>query len=263
MLRSFVKVAVGTAAIICTSGAFAAPITVGNSGVAGPNGVVTAPPADGPTYRYVSTLGGVTGAGQIAGAGGTNGSSYTTDVFTANSGSILTFYFNYVTSDGSGFSDYAWSALLNNTGTSVVDYIFSARTTPSGDTVPGFGLPGLNAVLTPGSTPIIPGGPVWAQLGSDSGRCFSGVGNGCGYTGWIKATYTIEEAGEYRIGFGVSNITDTQFQSGLAFTSSIVDGEVIDPTPAIPEPASWAMLITGFGLVGAAARRRRLVRAAA
>lgn len=27
--------------------------------------------------------------------------------------------------------------------------------------------------------------------------------------------------------------------------------------PAIPEPATWAMLISGFGLVGAAARRRR------
>lgn len=28
-------------------------------------------------------------------------------------------------------------------------------------------------------------------------------------------------------------------------------------TPAVPEPASWAMLITGFGLIGAVARRRR------
>ncbi|WP_235902895.1 PEPxxWA-CTERM sorting domain-containing protein [Sandarakinorhabdus oryzae] len=32
-------------------------------------------------------------------------------------------------------------------------------------------------------------------------------------------------------------------------------------TPGVPEPASWAMLITGFGLVGAAARRRRAVAA--
>lgn len=28
--------------------------------------------------------------------------------------------------------------------------------------------------------------------------------------------------------------------------------------PAVPEPASWAMMIAGFGLVGATARRRRL-----
>ncbi len=33
--------------------------------------------------------------------------------------------------------------------------------------------------------------------------------------------------------------------------------------PAVPEPASWAMLIAGFGLVGAAARRRRMVRVTA
>ena len=31
---------------------------------------------------------------------------------------------------------------------------------------------------------------------------------------------------------------------------------------AVPEPASWAMLITGFGLVGAASRRRKAVVAA-
>ncbi len=30
--------------------------------------------------------------------------------------------------------------------------------------------------------------------------------------------------------------------------------------PAVPEPATWAMMIGGFGMLGAAARRRRLVR---
>jgi hypothetical protein len=32
-----------------------------------------------------------------------------------------------------------------------------------------------------------------------------------------------------------------------------------DPLGAVPEPASWAMLIAGFGLVGAAARRRQAI----
>jgi hypothetical protein len=32
---------------------------------------------------------------------------------------------------------------------------------------------------------------------------------------------------------------------------------VVPPVDTIPEPASWAMLIAGFGLVGAAQRRRR------
>ena len=31
------------------------------------------------------------------------------------------------------------------------------------------------------------------------------------------------------------------------------------PPPAVPEPATWAMLLLGFGLVGTAARRRRRV----
>lgn len=34
-----------------------------------------------------------------------------------------------------------------------------------------------------------------------------------------------------------------------------------DPLGGVPEPSSWAMLIAGFGLVGAAARRRRHVAA--
>ncbi len=31
----------------------------------------------------------------------------------------------------------------------------------------------------------------------------------------------------------------------------------IEPTAAVPEPATWAMLIAGFGAVGLVARRRR------
>jgi len=31
----------------------------------------------------------------------------------------------------------------------------------------------------------------------------------------------------------------------------------------VPEPASWALMITGFGLSGAMLRRRRMVRAIA
>jgi hypothetical protein len=36
-------------------------------------------------------------------------------------------------------------------------------------------------------------------------------------------------------------------------------GEVTPDIPAFPEPASWGMMVGGFGLVGAAMRSRRRV----
>lgn len=258
-MSGFTRILVGTALALGMAGAAQAQC-VGNCGTAGANGDITASPIGG-QYNFVSTVGGIAGAGQLSGVGGTNGSSNTTSNFSALASSTLSFYFNYVTSDGSGFSDYAW-AQLQTTGGASVATLFSARTTPTGDTVPGFGLPPLLATLQPATTPIQLGafanGPTWAQLGSDSGACFSGRGNGCGFTGWILATYTIETAGDYRLAFGVTNSVDTDFDSGLAYAGVFVDGNAVD---GIPEPTSWAMLIAGFGLVGASARRRRSVAA--
>ena len=64
--------------------------------------------------------------------------------------------------------------------------------------------------------------------------------------------HTLTFSGGYRINdlLGLNNSTDYE---KLVFTNA---GAVV------PEPASWAMLIAGFGLVGAAARRRRAVTAA-
>ena len=59
-----------------------------------------------------------------------------------------------------------------------------------------------------------------------------------------------------------------QSQPGdFAFNEGGFDAMALDalavggPMGAIPEPATWAMMILGFGFVGAAARRRRLASA--
>ncbi len=239
--------------------AMAAPASAqcaGNCGTGTPNGVVTASPA-GANYQFVSTAGGVTGLGLGLGSE-TTGSQLTTASFSANAGETLRFFFNYVTSDGSGFADYAWVQLLGGGGPLT---LFTARTTPGGNTVPGFGMPALapGVALNPGTVTIVPGAPAWDKLGTSSGTCWS---TGCGYTGWVEMNYIVQTAGSYQLRFGVVNWADTAFQSGLAWNGAFIGDTPIGPG-AIPEPATWAMMILGFGLVGHAARRRRMAMKAA
>ncbi len=49
----------------------------------------------------------------------------------------------------------------------------------------------------------------------------------------------------------------------IVFDDITFGSDVPGPGGGVPEPATWAMLIMGFGLVGSAARRRRVARAAA
>jgi hypothetical protein len=100
---------------------------VGNCGTLGANGVVTLSPFGNPAYQFVSTNDGVAGAAQIAGVGGANGSQFTTSAFSANAGDALQFFFNYVTSDGVQFADYAWAELQTSLGAHVA-WLFTART---------------------------------------------------------------------------------------------------------------------------------------
>lgn len=265
-----------TASAVLAAAAFAAPqasaLTLtgvgtykGNAGIGAPNGVVTASPV-GSSYVYVSTAGGVSASDEGIGLGQgneSNGSELTTFAFGAAAGDVLSYYFNYVTSDGSGFADYAYAFLLN-TDTSDQTLIFTARTTPTDDTVPGFGLPGIDAGVTldPASSAIIGGGPSWAQLGDSSGECFNGVGNGCGYTGWILSSFTIPTAGNYQFVFGVVNWDDTAFDSGLAVAGLRVgDTDIIPPDvggpSVVPVPAAAPLLLTGLGVFAWMRRRRR------
>jgi len=170
---------------------------------------------------------------------------------------LLQFDFNFITSDGtSQFPDFAWAALETTTGTPVA-LIFSAQTTPTGNTVPGGTLPSLapGVTLIPSTSAIIPGGPVWDQLGISSGTCFGGPGAGCGYTGWSKEDYNITTAGTYQLAFGVSNASDTEFDTGLAYSGVEVNGTPVGPPVGTPEPSTLLML--GSGLLGLAGTLKR------
>ena len=223
----------------------------GNCGTDGADGVVALSPSGNASYEYISTNGGGVGVGGISSVGGTNGSLLSTPVFTANAGDPLKFFFNFVTSDGAGFTDYAWAALYKSDNT-LVDYMFTARTQPSGDTSPGFGLPANGATLIPATSGIIGGGPSWSVLGGSSGGCYSA---GCGYTGWIQSQYEIAASGDYYLSFGTINWLDQAFDTGLAIDNvTIKNVEVPQDTP---EPATMALVAAGLAGLGVVRRRRR------
>lgn len=229
----------------------------GNYGVSGADGDVSASPFPGSTqYGWVSTNGGVNGVG-LPGIGGTgaptNGSVLTSTAFTAEAGDLLEFYFNFITSDGAGFADYAWARLLNADLTPAA-LLFTARTTPGGNTVPGFQMPAPAATLTPSNTPITGTAPDWSPLGASSGTCYD---TGCGYTDWIKASFEITSSADYVLEFGVVNWNDTEYDSGLAFDGATIGGVQIDDPVSVPEPGSLALLGLGLAGLATAARRRR------
>ena len=262
MKKLFLFLGIAALALGTTSIASAQSCT-GTCGSDSANGDVTNPPGFS-SYSYVTTTNGPSGGGTLpsvfgsAGVNSTNGSTLTSAMFSATSGEMINFEFNYVTSDGSGFPDYAWAGLMSTDGGA--NYlIFSAQTQPSpNNTVPGLTMPALapGASLTPPTSPIMAGsgstgGPVWNELGTWSGACYAA---GCGLTGWITSNFNGEAADNYVLEFGVSNANDDFYDSGLAFAGAQVGGNPIN-TGTTPEPDTLVLL--GSGLIGLAGVLRR------
>jgi len=83
------------------------------------------------------------------------------------------------------------------------------------------------------------------------------------FSGFTNSSLYNEDIAGTR-GFGLYSLSFTPGQAGtlqIRFGSTSADniGPIIDNivVSQVPEPASWAMLIAGFGLTGAAMRRRR------
>jgi hypothetical protein len=272
---SVVLCAPPAAAQVFNNGLPAGFVCSGTCGTSGASGVVPLAPTGGTQFGWVGTRFESPVENPLGVAETTNGSRLLSSAFTTTAGQSLGFFFNYVTSDGFDeevfFADYAYVRLVNEAAPGASTLLFTARTTASGNTVPGFGLPGLapGVTLSPPTTPITPGdptrpeggGPEFVGLGDDSGNCY---GPGCGYTGWIQASYIVPIAGTFRLEFGVFNLVDRVFQSSLAFDfalgsggTPVVPGEPGGPT-VIPEPGTYALVGVGLlGLLGLAGARRR------
>jgi hypothetical protein len=82
-----------------------------------------------------------------------------------------------------------------------------------------------------------------------------------GHTDWTQFTSGVLGAGSYTLIAGVRNSpddTDNLFPAQLLVDSfDIAAADTGGPTGAVPEPASWALMIAGFGLAGGALRSRR------
>jgi hypothetical protein len=238
----------------------------GVCGATGADGDITASPAGSPAYAYVTTAGseamGVSPLVLDSNSRGveTNGSRLVSGAFAAAAGDRLDMQFNYVSTDGKGYDDYAWARVVDATSNATVAWLFTARSSNSstGNIVPGDVLPrsafdprtvivnydSFDFVSKTADDPI-----AWTPLGASNGTCWRDNAQGCGYTDWLHASIAFTQAGSFRVEVGVVNWGDGAYDSGLAF-------DFTGLAAAVPEPASLPLAAAGAAVLAALARRR-------
>jgi MYXO-CTERM domain-containing protein len=248
-------------------GSFDTWTCVGLCGTSPADGDIVLSPLANPAYGYVATAGSTAyGASPLVLDGNsrgveTNGSRVTSAAFHAVAGEQIDVQFNYVSTDGKGFDDYAWARLVNVADNSTLAWLFTARSSNSatGNIVPGDVLRRedfdpreviVNYADFAFTSKTADDPIAWTPLGGSNGTCWRDNAAGCGYTGWLQSRHTFAAAGDYRLEVGVVNWGDEAYDSGLAF-------DVVGLTAAaVPEPAAWQFWALA-GLVGGLRWRRR------
>lgn len=249
--------------------------TTGSAGSMAADGDITLSPFANAHYGYVTTTNstaynvsplaldsGGKGSGMEA-----NGSKITSSSFSALAGQTLNMSFNFVSTDGKGYDDYAWARLVNASDNSLAAWLFTAQSTNSNTKgiVPGKVLDKSefdpDEVITnykdfafnskTSDDPVS-----WSALGGWSGACWKENAEGCGFTGWLNSSITLAATGSYRVEIGVVNWGDEAYDSGLAFDFGGLTNT--KSVTAVPEPETHVMLLAGLGLMCTIARRRRV-----
>jgi hypothetical protein len=77
-----------------------------------------------------------------------------------------------------------------------------------------------------------------------------------GRTEWATYSRTLG-AGTYVIEAGVRNIGESEGVADMGYASRLLIDNVTLEVAGVPEPATWALMVLGFGSAGAVLRRRR------
>lgn len=176
----------------------------------------------------------------------------------------ITYTLTAVSADLKAYSfDYA-VANTSATAARSVSYGFNVGGTGGAALASVTGLSGTFDVLALGKTLEGHAVDVCFKVGGNSNNCNGGANAGVLKDGTGSGSFTLNFSGAANeIAFD-DFLMKYQSVAVLDDSSTRVPGALhVDPgTPAVPEPATWAMLVLGFGLVGAGMRRRRMLMAA-
>jgi len=153
-----------------------------------------------------------------------------------------------------GFNGLDASPAVTNGTTQ--DYVsWSANTEPSGSFTSWFTFhnssPGLYSIVADTST-------LGATISSLMLQTSDGSTTLAQYLGLPASSATLVTgnfgAGDYRLTFSGNSGLD---MNGAANPASVVTGNFTFYVQAVPEPATWALMLLGFGGIGLSLRRRR------